>query len=183
MAIEVIGSITLNSNVGSEANSYASLSAYKDALGLDPYKDISLQTDEQIAKALIYSTSFINGEIQDKVLGRLYDNSYSLLFPRFDLVDYRGVRITDYTVFPEQLIKATIYQAWWITQKDIAASDPAISGVKSQAMEGLGDIEYFSPSQQRVANKVQKLAKEVPALLDSFVRGSLSGNVQVMMRG
>ena len=183
MPVEIIGDIELNSGVGMDANSYASLADYKSILGIDPHKDISEQTDEQIAKSLIYATSFINGQIQDKVLGQLYDKTYATLFPRLGLVDYRGVAITDHTVFPEQLIKATIYQAWWITQKDVSAPTAQTSGVKKKEMEGLGNIEYFSPSQQATANKVQNLAKEVPALLDSFVRGSLGGNVQMMLRG
>ena len=183
MPIEIIGDIELNSDVGMDANSYASLADYKAILGIDPHKDISDQTDEQIAQALIYATFYLDGQIQDKVLGRLYDKTYALLFPRIGLVDYRGVRITDYTVFPDQLIKATVYQAWWITQKDVSAPTAQTSGVKKKQMEGLGNIEYFSPSQQATANRVQRLAKEVPALLDSFISGSLGGNVQVMLRG
>lgn len=183
MPIEIIGDIELNSDVGTDANSYASLADYKAVLGIDPYKDITAQTDEQIAQSLIYASFYIDGQIQDKVLGQLYDKTYATLFPRIGLVDYRGVEITDYTVFPDQLIKATVYQAWWVTQKDIAAADPALSAVKKKEMEGLGNIEYFSPSEQRMAWKVSRLAKEVPALLDSFVTGSLGGNMQVMLRG
>lgn len=183
MAIEVIGSITVNSNVGSDANSYASVAAYKELLGIDPYKDISTQTDEQIAKALIYATRFINGKIQNQLLGKLYDESYALLFPRTGIDDYRGVEITDYTVFPEQLVQATIYQAWWITQKDIAGADAIVSGVKRQKLEGLGEKEFFGYSEQKAAARVQTLAKEVNDLLDSFISGSLTGNLVVMQRG
>jgi len=183
MPVEVIGSITVNSEPGASSNSYASVARYKEILGIDPYKDISLQDDEDIAKALLYATSYLDGEIQDKVLGELYNQDYALLFPRTGINDYRGVAITDYSVFPEQLIKATIYQAWWVTQKDIASADPSISGVKRQDFEGLGSQEFFEPGKQMGANKVQKLAKEVPALMDSFIIGSLSGRLNVMMRG
>lgn len=183
MAVEVVGTITVNSDVGTSANSYASIAAYKELLGIDPYKDISLQADEQIAKALLYATSYIDGKIQGDLRGDLFDESYALLFPRTGLKDYRGVEITDYTVFPDQLVKATIYQAWWVTQKDVSAADPALSAVKKKEMEGLGSVEYFSASDQKTANKVQKFAKEVPDLLASFLYSGLSGNIVVMQRG
>lgn len=183
MAIEVVGSITVNSDVGANANSYASIAAYKALLGNDPYKDISLQTDEAIAKALLYATSYLNGKIQGDLRGDLFDESYALLFPRTGVSDYRGVAITDYTVFPKQLEEATIYQAWWVTQKDVSAADPVVSGVKKEKFEGLGERENFEPSKARIANKVQKFAKEVPDLLKSFLYSGVSGNIVVMQRG
>ena len=186
MAAEVIGSITVISNPSSDANSYASIAKYKEVLSLDVNKDISGETDESIAARLINATRQIDFENSGNFLGELYDDSYALQFPRKGLVDYRGIKVTDYTVFPDQLILATIYQSYYIDKVDYYSESSSVSGVKRQEMEGLGSQEFFDPSDQKKAVKKDKWAKEVGGFLNSFLLSPIatgSSYVTVLGRG
>lgn len=189
MATEVYGSYTVISDPGSNANSYAAVSFYKSVLGGDPNKDISGETDESIAQRLINASSQIDFENFDNFQGELYDEDYSMMFPRTGLTDYRGLSVTDYTEFPEQLQLATIYQAYHIGKIDFYAEDqglPEIT-VKKQKLEGVGEKEFFSATERGKATGKDKWGKEVNRYLKSFLITPLTGgsgwSISVMGRG
>lgn len=189
MATETYGAYTVISHPGETANSYVSVARYKSVLSGDPHKDISGETDESIAQRVINATSQIDFENFDNLQGELYDADYATLFPRTGLTDYRGQEVTDYTVFPDQLQLAAIYQAYYISQVDYYAKDeelPAVE-VKKKKMEGVGELEYFSSSERAKASSVDKWGKEVNRYLKSFLITPLTGSsgwsISVIGRG
>jgi len=186
MPTEVIGSITLISDPSYNANSYSSLARYKEVLNLDTNKDISTETDESIAARLINATRQIDFENSGNFLGELYDDSYSLQFPRTGLTDYRGVNVTDYTTFPEQLVLATIYQAYYVGKVNYYSEVNSYSDIKRKKLEGLGEIEYGDNTEKKAALKKGKWAKEVGGFLNSFLLSHIatgSSYITVLGRG
>lgn len=189
MATEIYGAYTVISDPGENANSYAAVSFYKSVLSGDPNKDISSETDESIAQRLINATSQIDFENFDNLQGEIYDTSFSLLFPRTGLTDYRGQSVSDFDIFPEQLKLATVYQAYHIGKVDYYAEDQGLPEVtvKRQKLEGVGEKEFFSASERGKATGKDKWGKEVDRYLKSFLISPLTGgsgwSVPVMSRG
>lgn len=182
MATEVIGSTTLESSPGADANSYISLVDAKAYYNLDPNKDYSGISDETLAKALITATLLIDLQYGSDYVGKLYDDSYALYWPRTNAVDQRGVVITDYTVFPTQLGLAVAEQAYYGATSDREA-EVTISNVLSQELDGVGSQTYMNASDQRIASRKPVIVSRAQQLISPFVIGGGSAMVGVMLRG
>jgi hypothetical protein len=167
MAIEIIGSITVNSDVSPEANSYVSLVEAKYYWELDPYKKSYAYTNDQIARALISSTNSIDYFYQGTFKGDIFDPTIPLFFPRKNIKDARGVEIKDMTVYPKDIKRATAIQAYYSLEFD-RNEEASISAVKSQKMDGLGSQEFFSPSIQASAKK-PLIHEEAQSIMQPYV--------------
>lgn len=177
---------TVISTPSDTANSYAAIDFVKAQWDVNPNIDYSSLDDETIGNLAIYATQFIDNEYASSYNGEIYDDSYALFWPRTGAVDRRGVPITDYTVFPEDLQKAIAAQAWYLNSIDLLSSETttgAISGVKSKSFEGLGSKEYFSVSEQRTALYKSRVCTDARNYLESLVTGSSSPYTNVMQRG
>jgi len=181
MATENFTGFDVISDVGATANSYVSVADTKVFWLTDPYKIIGTITDEEIAKAVITATKQIDLVYGKSFNGELYDETYSLFFPRLYLYDSRGVSITDYTIFPKEIAEATALQAWYVLQSNRVA-DNSVTGVKKQGMDGLGYQEYFSPNAQLSA-KPSIIQDEVSLVLEPYVSSGTGKYSMTVGRG
>jgi len=186
MANETYGTTTIINDVGSDANSYASVAEIKAQWDKNPNIDYSLLDDETIARFAIASTQSLDLQYGENYAGTLYNKDYALFWPRVGVFDRRGVLIDDYTVFPSDLIGATAAQAWWLNSVDLLSieiSGGGASGTKRKSMDGLGELEYFDVTDQMIASRRPQVSSEAKGWLSSFVLGGTSAYVQVMYRG
>ena len=184
MAIETVGSITVISDVGENANSYSSVANVKEQWDKNPNIDYSALDDEAIGQLAILATESLDLEYGTDYAGTLYNNEYALFWPRVGVKDRRGVAITDYTVFPRDLANAVAAQAWWLNQVDfVALGVSSLSGIKSQELEGLGKKEFFDIGSQRSALYKSPVSKDANKWLEGLVIGGTGGYTSVMMRG
>lgn len=149
MANETFGAITVISDVGADANSYVSVAKTRELWALDPNKT-DVISDEDLARLVIYATAIMDAELGQQYTGNLYNKNYALSFPRVGCVDNRGVAITDYSVFPIDLQKATSEQAYYLNSND-AYAVLDINGVKSQSLSGVGSQEFYDLGELRSA--------------------------------
>jgi hypothetical protein len=182
MASETFGSTTIISDVGPTANSYISVADAKAYYDLDPNKDYSAITDENLAKALITSTLLADINFGDQYVGLLEDSDNALFWPRTGAVDERGVSITDYTVFPAQLGLAVAEQGYSVAQEN-RETEISISNVISQKLDGVGSQTFMSASDQKIAASKPLFVERFSALIKPFIIGGGSGYTTVLQRG
>jgi hypothetical protein len=174
--------VTADNVPSATANSYASLVDTKAIWDNDPYKnDYTAFPDDDISRALISATSQLDGEYGHRYKGLLFDDTFALFYPRTNIVDSRGVSITDFTIFPPEVALAASTQAWYILQSDREA-EVSVSGTKKQKMDGLGELVFFSPSEQQSV-KVALIHSETRAIINPYVTGGTSQYVTLVGRG
>ena len=181
MANETFGTTTIIDDVGSSANSYVNVAYVKSRWNIDPNKDYSSISDETIAKLAIYSTQVFDSEFWAMYAGYLFNSYYALFWPRYGTYDSRGVSITDYTVFPEDLKKSIAEQMWYLHSNDVFAVI-SIGDIKSQTLEGVGSKEFYDIGARRAAltkNIISDLAAKMisPLLIGGSYGGSFSNPV------
>ena len=174
MANETFGSINIISDVGADANSYASVAFTKSQWAIDPNKT-DVISDEDIARLLIYSTMIFDAELGQDYDGSLYNNSYALYFPRTGCYDGRGIAITDYTVFPLDLQKAITEQAYYLNGTDVYA-DLNINGVKSQSLSGVGSRTFYDLGELRSALQKDSIFELAKKIVSPLVVGGYTSN-------
>lgn len=165
MPTEVTPNFTVESDPGPNANSYSAIQFYKDYLANDPHKDISLQTDDEIAQSLINSTATLDTEYGDtqQYDGTLYDSTYALCWPREGVTDIRTDELIDeYTAFPAALQKATAVMAWYVQAGARYVEDSApgqvpdgtvVGNIDEKELDGTGKIAYNYDYQIAVLDK------------------------------
>ena len=181
MSTETFGTTTIIDDVGPSANSYVNVAYVKSRWDIDPNKDYSLIDDETIAKLAIYSTQVFDSEFWAMYAGYLFNSSYALFWPRAGAYDSRGVSITDYTVFPEDLKKSIAEQMWYLQSNDVFAVI-SIGDVKSQSLDGVGSKTFYDIGARRSAltkNVVSDLAAKMisPLLIGGTYGNSFSNPV------
>lgn len=175
MANETFGTVTIIDDVGANANSYVSVSYIKSQWSVDPNKVFSSLTDEDIAKLAIYATSIFDAELWAMYDGDLFNTSYALFWPRANVQDSRGVRITDMTVFPNDLKKAVAEQSWYLNDNDVFAQ-VQISGVKQQVLEGVGSKTFYDLGELRSALSKSIISDLASKLVSPLLIGQSYGS-------
>lgn len=189
MPTEVTANFTVISDPGPTANSYSAIQYYKDYLANDPHKDISLQTDDEIAQSLLNATAILDTEYgsTEKYEGTLYDATYALYWPRDDVEDVRTKEvIDDFATFPTVLQSATAVMGWYVQQNARYAEvnapgqlpDGAIVGnIDEQELTGTGmqsfDYTYQIAVLEKTAGKISKattVPDEVYALISPLLK-------------
>lgn len=181
MAIENFTGFDVISDVGTDANSYVSVADTKVIWNLDPYKESTTLTDEEIGKAVITATRQLNMQYGSQYKGSIYDDTYALFFPRIDINDSRGIEIIDYTIFPPELAEATAIQSWYVGQSN-RVIEVSPSNIKKNRMDGLGSQEFFSPSVQ-ISAKNNMISDEVYLLIKAYITSGGSKYVDLLGRG
>lgn len=169
----IYGTTEIISDVGANANSYISIDFAKSQWSMDKNKDFSSFTDEAIAKLCIMATSVIDLEYWALFDGELFNSDYALMFPRTGLTDMRGVQITDYTVYPVELMLATAELAYYLNANDGYLS-VTLSGVKSQSLDGVGSKEFYDLADLRSATKIDVIPTKARKLLEPLLIGGQS---------
>lgn len=175
MATETFGSVTVISDVGATANSYVSVAETKAQWALDPNKDASGFTDEQIAVFVIYATEVTDAENWALYDGYLFNPDYALFFPRAGLTDSRGVKISDMTIFPKDLKKSVIEQAYYLSSNDVFAT-LNLNGVKSQSLTGVGSKTFYDLGEYRAALKKNVMSDLAKKYLSALLIGGSAGS-------
>lgn len=181
MATESYTDFDVISDVGSTANSYASVAYTKSIWLLDQFKKDYTFTDEDIGRAVISATKTFDKAYWNSYLGTLFDESYALFFPRTGISDSRKVAILDYTSFPAEIAEATAIQAYYLASSDRNAEiDPSL--VKQMKMDGLGSKEYFSVGSQLNAKK-NLIAEEASLIISPYILSSGGKYSSLFLRG
>lgn len=175
MATETFGTTTIINDVGPTANSYVSVSYVKSQWSVDPNKDFSSLSDEDIAKIAIYATSVFDAEFWALYDGTLYNSSYALFWPRTGTYDSRGVPINDMTLFPNDLKKAVSEQSWYLNGNDVFAP-LNISGVKQKVLEGTGSKTFYDLGDLRSALSKSVVSDLASKLISPLLIGNSYGN-------
>lgn len=181
MAIEIFTNFTVISDVGETANSYISVEDTKSLWELDPFKQGTALTDEEIGRAVITATTQLNNKYGNKYLGYIYDETYALFFPRTNLADSRGIAIDEYTTFPSEVANSAGIQAWYASSSN-RSEESSVSGVKQNKMDGLGSQTFFSPAQQKNSG-YNLISSEVELMIAPYVLGGANPYVSFMGRG
>jgi hypothetical protein len=181
MATESYTDFDVISNVGATANSYASVAYTKSLWSLDQFKKDYTFTDEDIGRAVISATKTFDKAYWNSYLGTMYSDDYALFFPRTGIYDSRKVAITDYTVFPSEVIEATAIQAYYLASSNRNAEvDPSL--VKQMKMDGLGSKEYFNVGTQ-LNSKKDIIAEEASLIISPYVLSSGGKYSSLFLRG
>lgn len=177
MAVDAIPSPTANSYI-SNADAIAIWSA-------DPYKldYAAVITDQDIA--LKTATSMLDDVYGASYKGAIQDADNALYWPRTGVTDSRtGVLITDYTDYPADLKRATALQAYhlYANNRETESADLVSTNVREK-LDGVGEIERASVSQQRSATNRPTIHPEVARIMSPYVTGGTSVYSSVMSRG
>lgn len=173
------------STPGITANSYASNALFVSVCSSDPYKQDYTVVEAEQDRALITATQLFDDMYGDRYKGEIYDTDYALYWPRTGVTDPRtGLEITVYTAYPDDLARATALQAYHIDKNDrqIESADQS-SAVKRQKLEGVGEVEYSSTTEQKQANYRSVIHHEVSRIMAKWVDGGISPYSAVMTRG
>lgn len=175
MASETFGSVTIIDDAGANANSYVSVPYVKSQWSIDPNKDFSSLTDEDIARLAIYTTSVLDAELWAMYDGDLFNASYALFWPRTNAYDSRGIRITDMTVFPNDLKKAVAEQCWYLNTTDVF-KQTQISGLKQQVLDGVGSKTFYDLGELRSALSKPVISELASKLVSPLLIGQSYGS-------
>lgn len=177
MAVDSVPSPTANSYI-SNADAIAVWQS-------DPYKldYASVITDQDIA--LKSATALLDDIYGDSYKGAIYDTSYTLYWPRTGVTDPRTKQsITDYTTYPSDIARATALQAYHICANDRQAETAdLVSSNTREKLDGVGEVERGSTSEQRKALSRPTIHPEVARIMDNWVTGTTSAYSSVMSRG
>lgn len=135
---------------------------------------------------------FLRGATQllDDVYGAAYKGDIqnadnALYWPRTGVTNPRIMRtITDFTVYPADIARATALQAYHMFKNDRQqeTSDIVSANIRER-LEGVGEIERGSVAQQRLAASRPAIHEEVARIMRNWVNGGTSQYSSIMVRG
>ena len=151
---------------GTNANSYAPIADY------NQYREnqgLSVLATDAAQVALIKSTAWLDAQYRDRWNTQTVAvDGQALHWPQDGAKDYAGNELADDAI-PSQVLQAVYEYA--IRAENQSTLDPATAtNVKVEKMEGLGEFEYFNPSQQG----------SLPdgfAFIDQILTGLISGKL------
>lgn len=167
------------------ANSYTSNADAITIWQSDPYKldYAAVITDQDIA--LKSATALLDDIYGDSYKGAIYDTSYALYWPRTGVIDSRtGLLIDDFTSYPDDLARATALQAYHLYANNRQAeSADLVSSNMREKLDGVGEVERGTTSEQKQATSRPTIHPEVARIMSKYVTGGTSSFTSVMSRG
>lgn len=169
----------------STANSYASNAEAIAVWSIDPHKTDYPTVETSQDQALRTATQQLDDTYGDKYKGELYDATFALYQPRTGVTDPRtGVIITDYTVYQDDIKRATAIQAYYVFKNDRdAESADLVSTNTSEKLEGVGSVSRGTTSEQIQATNRSLIHDEAARIMTKWVDGITSKYSTVIERG
>jgi|21_taG_2_1085346.scaffolds.fasta_scaffold09838_5 hypothetical protein len=177
--------MAVNATPSPTANSYVSNS---DAIAIwqnDPRKQDYPAVEADQDRFLMSATAILDDMYGAYYKGTLQNANNALYWPRTGVEDPRTKAVaTSYSAYPPDIARATAMQAYHLYKHDrqVEKAD-RVSANKREKLDGVGEIERGSTSEQSQATVRPVIHPEVSRVMRNFVNGVVSPYVSVMSRG